>query len=521
MLNMTVASISSWILQVLFLSLVLLGSTGCSDHDIEGELSELIAANARHGVNNFVLEKLEQHRIVMLADAGHGQRLYLQSVVSFLNYWLDTNMQRADTGRPVCSDLILVLEADSLQVRATENYFTSGDFRDVTELGFIIASQSTSANLEFYHDLGELCRRIGKYNQTRDRDRQIRLSFFGPEKPIDISNWSGAKREHIFLFERDEYSSQRLVDLLEQHPESKALVFYGDAHLDRSLVNKGIGDKRAEGYYLAHYLTETFGGGGGVYVLGQVAGRSGGGRYYGVFARPGKNYALDNTAFDYREDSYNSGVLSRDGWLVLFDNFTPKVPLFQIHSSALVEFIIDNMSDIRDTTNDFYGAYWNTVGPYLELIPTTTPEPMDPKDTDRIMGAINEWQQWCDTADMNFVKSIESLDLWNRVIDRLAKADTSEVSHYLRLLKWSLGRHNALEWGDNMLPPQEIAEHYRSYLWECRQRLVVEQLVHLLWVCSDDEREAAFAVLKKETGQEFETAKEWMVWWSTVGYRSM
>ena len=122
---------------------------------------------------------------------------------------------------------------------------------------------------------------------------------------------------------------------------------------------------------------------------------------------------------------------------------------------------------------------------------------------------------------MSFVKSIETLDLWNRVIDRLAQADTSDVANYLRLLKWSLGQQNALEWGGKMLPPQEIAEHYRSYIQECRQRLVVEQLVHLLWVCSDKEREAAVAVLKNETGQEFKTAKDWMVWWSTVGYRSM
>lgn len=519
MLISSIASVSGRVFQVLFLSLVLLGSTGCSDRDIEGELSELVASSARYDVENFVLEKLEQHRIVMLADGGHGERLYLQSVVSVLNNWLDANMQRSDTESPVCPDLIMVLEADSLHVKAMENYFISGDFRDVIELGHFVAPQFTTAKLEFYQDLGKLSRRVEQYNQTRDRDRQIRLSFFGPEWPIDISNWSIAKREQFFLYERDEYSSQQLIDRLEQQPESKALVFYGRAHLERGLVTKSIEGKRVEGHYLAHYLTETFGD--DVCVLGQLAGRSVGGLYSGAFGRPGKTYALDNTIFDYRENGYHFGVLSRDGWLVLFENRFPKVSISQIHSSALVEFMVDNLSDIRDTSNEFYAGYWGGVNAYLELVPTTTPEPMDPKDTSRIVGAIEEWRQWCDTADMNFVASLESLDLWNRVIDRLAEADTSEVANYLRLLRWSLGWHNALEWDNNMLPPQEIAEHYRSYILECRQRLVVEHLVHMLWACSDKEREAAVAVLKKETGQEYTTAKEWMVWWSTVGFRSM
>ena len=515
----SIVSVCCRVLLLLFLCLFLLGSEGCSNRDIESELSELVASSARYDVDNFVLEKLEQYRIVMMADEGHGERLYLQSVVSVLNNWLDANMKRADTDNPVCPDLIMVLEADSLQVKAMENYFASGDFRDVTELGHILAPQFTTAKLEFYQDLGKLSRRVEQYNQTRDRDRQIQLSFFGPEWPIDISNWSIAKREQFFLYERDEHSSQQLIDRLEQQPESKALVFYGRVHLERGLVTKSIEGKRVEGHYLAHYLTETFGD--GVCVLGQLAGRSVGGLYSGAFARPGKTYALDNTVFDYREDAYHLGVLSRDGWLVLFEDRSPSVSISQIHSSALVEFIVDNLSDIRDTSNEFYAGYWGGVNAYLELVPTSTPEPMDPKDTSHIVGAIEEWRQWCDTADMSFVRSIENLDLWNRVIDRLAQADTSKVANYLRLLKWSLGEHNALEWGDNMLPPQEIAEHYRSYIQEGRQRLVVEQLVHMLWVCSDKEREAAVAVLKNETGQEFKTAKDWMVWWSTVGYRSM
>ncbi|MCP4685278.1 MAG: hypothetical protein GY867_07495, partial [bacterium] len=210
---------------------LLIAISSCGERDVEGELRDHIAENARYDVNQFVLEKLEQNRIVMLADAGHGVRLYLQSVIGILNHWLDTNIARAGSGDPICRNVILVLELDSLWVEAVEEYGESNDPDDVLYIGHLATEIFTTAKLEFYLDLGDLRRRIDEYNQSCSQDQPLNLSLFGPEKPIDMDNWSAEKREQFFVYERDEYSSQRLTAHLEQHPESRALVFYGNAHL--------------------------------------------------------------------------------------------------------------------------------------------------------------------------------------------------------------------------------------------------------------------------------------------------
>jgi len=501
--------------------LVLLPAIAGCGRNIESELEDHIAAHANYDVNGFVLEKLEQNRVVMVADAGHGVRLYLQSVLGILNHWLDTNIISASSESPICPELILVLEADSLQVKGIVEYGYSNDPYDVLDIGLLGAPQFTTAKLEYYHDLAELRKRIDQYNQTCRDDRQLSLSLFGPERPIEMDNWSVEKREQFFVYERDEFSSQRLAEHLKRHPESKTLVFYGESHLERARIAKGIESEPVEGYYLAHYLTETFGDNGGVYVLGQIQAGVGGGSYCRLFAAPRRSYGLDNTVFPYEYHANDSGITAKDGWLVLFGQYAPSMPLYQIYSEALLEFIVHNLPDLADTTNEFDRCYLSAAAAYLEMVPDTSSQKPYRLNSPNVIETIRAWQQWADTARVRYVASIESLDLWDRMVDRLAEADPSEVRPYIHRLNYSLGPRYALDWGEDMPPPREVAQHYREHLRIWRKEIVVERLVHMLWVCTDEECKAAVAVLKKETGREFTTAKEWMVWWSEDGYRSL
>lgn len=504
---------------VLALLVLWIGVWGCSKQDTESELSDDIENHARFDLNDFVLEKLEQNRIVMVADAWHGRRLYLQSVIGILNYWLDANISDAASRGPRCPELILVLESDSLQVKDVEKYGVSHDPTDVLDIRHMGSTKFTTAKMEFYYDLGEIQKRVHEYNQTCGDDRRIKLSLFGPEKHLDLSNWSSAKREQFFVHERDEYSSQRLAAHLEQHPESKALVFYGEAHLERARLAKGIESEPAEGYFLAHYLTQTFGDNGGVYVLGQIQVGLGGGSFADLFAAPRMSYGLDNTVFPYEYHANDSGITAKDGWLVLFEQYAPSMPVYQIYSERLLRLVVHNLSEIADTANEFNRYYWGAVGAYLEMIPDSSSAKPYRLNSPRPDETIKAWQQWADTTDVGYVASIVSLDLWNRMVDRLSEADPSEVPYYIQRLNYSLGAQNALEWGENIPPPQDVAEQYREHLRIWRKEIVVERLVHMLWACTDEEREDAVAVLKKETGQEFKTAKEWMVWWSTDGFK--
>ncbi len=75
------------------------------------------------------------------------------------------------------------------------------------------------------------------HNLRDDSSSKIFFDLIGPEKNINPSGWSFAKRDSFFVLERDEYSSTQIINTLKNNPDSKALIFYGSAHLNKGAVN--------------------------------------------------------------------------------------------------------------------------------------------------------------------------------------------------------------------------------------------------------------------------------------------
>jgi hypothetical protein len=56
-------------------------------------------------------------------------------------------------------------------------------------------------------------------------------------------------------------------------------------------------------------------------------------------------------------------------------------------------------------------------------------------------------------------------------------------------------------------------EYYDDYLKKTSNKIIITDLVQLLWVGTDEERQEAMKELKDRTGQSLTTAPEWMAWW--------
>ena len=121
-----------------------------------------------------------------------------------------------------------------------------------------------------------------------------------------------------------------------------------------------------------------------------------------------------------------------------------------------------------------------------------------------------DWKKWYDSATIDVVEDIESLAIWNRLLDRMSNARGRYVNWYENLLATSLGIPPIF---DTLTSTDDRIEAYRIYMGMNREDIFVKHLVHLLWVGTDEEIEKAIAILKSTTGQDYETARNWTKWW--------
>ena len=78
---------------------------------------------------DFILQKLATHRVVMVADAGHGDPLYYRAVVATLNRWISAfdGKPPDDTSGNLPRRLILAMEIDSGQAQHLNDFIRAGD----------------------------------------------------------------------------------------------------------------------------------------------------------------------------------------------------------------------------------------------------------------------------------------------------------------------------------------------------------------------------------------------------------
>jgi hypothetical protein len=174
--------------------------------------------------------------------------------------------------------------------------------------------------------------------------------------------------------------------------------------------------------------------------------------------------------------------------------------------------MIPTYEKLTDMKNDYTRGFAGTISGYLQTIAADSlvNNDMYGFDSAVVQWRINKCRKWHNTVKLDMVRDIENLTLWKRLVDRLS----ASRGHATSLYECNLARAMVPRYDDDTtLTSAQLADMSWQYVQMNRRRLIVDNLVNLLWVGTKREKGKAIAVLNRETGQQFKTPKEWMVWW--------
>lgn len=482
---------------------------------IEDGVANLVRSNVRYDYNSFFLERLKEHRILMLADNGHGESVFMKTVTDFLNYWADNLEKDIKQGKTYeyPSKLYLFLESDPEMVAGIYRFIEAGNpYEAIDPIGFM-GYQFTTAMVEFYDNLGQIHKRIEGINKSIPENKKISFSIYGPEKVIDISNWTTEKRDMYFLKERDEYSSKQVIDLLEKETDAKALIFYGSAHFS-ILKEKKLDNSNEQGYYIAYYLNEHFKDKGGIYRIDQIS----------VDKTPwlssaykitDKNYVIDNSVFEGAAIPNVFFVSNREASFFIFDRNIRMKHISQIPSETLVDCILNKADKFHNMNSDLHRGTLFSCLYYLTEVSGREMENVMIRDSATVINELAKWKKWRSEWKGNMADLIYNQELIKRRIEFLAASQPPISKRY----EYDLSKMTMTSiWNRDELTPGAKAEYYKKCLSQYSKPMVIEDLINLLWVGTDSEKNKAIEYLKKETLQNFDIAGDWTNWWRNSEY---
>jgi hypothetical protein len=190
--------------------------------------------------------------------------------------------------------------------------------------------------------------------------------------------------------------------------------------------------------------------------------------------------------------------------------FVLPTPPYAVNSQGIIDAIVPQLHRIADSRNDFFPDFWGIILRYLHAISAAPLEMVNLRDSAVIHQLEEKWVTWHDTVHLQVVKDIDSLALYKRLVDQMKNSQPPFTSQYETMISTSAGFKPLY---DTLATSEQRAADIWQYLQDNRHNIVVGNMVSLLWLGTCDERAEALMVLKRETGKEFKTAKEWTVWW--------
>ena len=490
--------------------ITILFSIAFSQMQREEDIISLINEKASWNYPDFVLEKVKTNKIFMLADEGHGSGLYLQTVIEILYNWANKYeiAHRKGDIQSYPKKLFLVLEQDSVFDKHLRKYFISGDLIDVVHPSGFWNYQFSNATLEFLTDLRSLRLYIDSLNNGSLKNSPLQFDVFCPEKTIDDPNWTVEKRETYFAFERDEYSSANVIKLLEDQSDSHALIFYGSQHLFLGQQPKPSEKPIGKGYYLAHYLRKRFQKQGGVYICDQVSIPQTT-WLDNAFKRIDHSFAIDDSCWQDIPITLHRSFPHFGGAIFLPTSPEPSWHLSRFLSENMIDLILLNIDQCKNSKNQFQRGNLQGWLSYLSTFTQKDYLSINPDDSLAVETAIKEIKQWRQSTKIDVVAEIANLSIWKRLVDRIRNNPDPKSTWYQMLLGDYIG---FIVWYQNGASPQVRADAAWKYIERYKKFITIDNLISVLWIGTTKEKEKALVILKQESGQNFQTPKEWAYW---------
>ena len=495
--------------------LSLLFSLTLSQAQREADILALINKNATWDYTEFALNKIKSNRIFMLADEEHGSDLYMKTVIDILWKWV--KIYEIDPNKYALSNypktLFLVLERDSIAGNSIRKYFASGNLIDAIDPHQIVDNTFSNAVLEFDSDLHSLHMHIDSLNRYQPATSQLQYDIYCPEKTIYYTDWSKEKSEQYFTYERDEYSSAKVIKLLEDHPTAHALIFYGGQHLFLGQQPKPPQNPIGKGYYLAHYLRKHFPRQGGVYICDQVSIPLNKFRLDNAFNRIDHSFGIEDSCWQDIPFAKGTGLPHFDA--TIFHVAQPQSPcrLYHLLSETMIDLILQHIDECKNTKNELQQSHLLVWLSYLSIFTDKDYATIDRSDSNIVQLAISEIKQWRKSTKFDVVKDIIDLSVWKRVVDRIRFYPNPLSLWYQKLLSECIGFS---VWYPYEASSQVRADATWKYIQRYRKYITIDHLISVLWIGTSQEKEKALRALEQESGQSYQTPKEWAEWFSNA-----
>jgi len=472
---------------------------------LDAPLEQRIKQHGQDDLNSFLLNKIIRNKIVMLGDHEHGQGLYSRIVTEFLYSWL--NKIEQDQSQQLPRRLTLFLEHDSLTNQRLYQFFYSGNLMDFIEPEDFVVS-FTVDKVEFIYDLSDIYYYIKELNDTSPLKNKIHFQIIGPEKIPDVKEDSLENPVVLAVGERDKYSADQICRYLETHPNSRAFIFYGAAHLFR----KGMPTSHPgrSSYMLAHYLTDEYQNRGGCYTIFQYNLRANTSLPQ-ILSKPGRNYALENQylkdlKFDLPRFPYDA-----DASFFLNDFYYRAAHLGQVPTNNFINLFLECLPIyLKNPDRPGNDLVIRVAVQYLQMVSGFPTHKIDFENMDVLQHYVNEWKMW-------YLQNGFDPITWTNSYQFLLKPfriyrQTPDQQNRLEIelaLKKLLGTAP-----DTLVSePDEQVYVWLRHIDRNRIPVLVPRFIQIMWVGTEDEQRRAGTELTKLTRQNFRTAKEWAIWW--------
>lgn len=481
---------------------------GCRSSDPSRDISRAIEQSRSYNINVQLLEQLASHRVMLIGDEAHGQWQPRQTVIDFLDAWflqVTADSAQAKMNR----HLALVLEVDSLYLERARRYMDSGNPEDILDVGLLCSGVFTTADMEFHQRLADLLGRIRDYNASHEQAARIDLVLAPGEELINLGDWSFDRRAQYFLYDRDSLIASRIVRFETLHPDYNVIAFYGSAHLQRGIATKRADDDSAQGRFLASYLDDLLDN--APITVGQVT-PDYWGPYRDLFVFGNADYMLPTASPNAKIHRILSGPMDYDFAVVHPKRYFWGISILKIPSTNIARIAITGMPNIMHTANDFYRSYWPAILTYLYAVSGESPHRLNIYDSTALEREYELWDKWLKQADQSVLRDMESLNLWERLIDSLSSAHGQVAGRFDTEIMSLLPDAPPLSMADGLPKPSDRAAELGRYLHSRQKDILIENLIGLFWVGDESERREARETLHKLTDTTFSSASGWAEW---------
>lgn len=225
-------------------------------------------------LDSLMRTSLADSRVLALGNGKHGNGAYYRLLTGFLNAWVDALEGTPEPGG-VPRRLLLFLKFAEGEQREFNSFLANGDSGPWIRARLESSGKAgghdlfTADRLEFFNDLWELTARLDRLNFRTPQRAELEIQGAETDTWADLtpSRLRGKEPQRKrssdwYVTTRDSLLFERVIGILRERPDFKAVIYYGTSHLQRGRVDRGeaarFGGSRF-GYWLPHYLDGALG----------------------------------------------------------------------------------------------------------------------------------------------------------------------------------------------------------------------------------------------------------------------